>query len=87
VTIRDSHVLHAVDIMGEIPLRTLAQGLHNAVLEAEAEGVLDVGRDPAVMALGAFIAFHTHVDVATPSDYRTAVEACAERFNQPQVMQ
>jgi hypothetical protein len=87
MSMRDSHVLHAVNILGEISLRTLAQGLLDAVIETEAEGITDPGRDPAVMAFGAFIAFHTHCDVATASNYLDAIERCAERHAQPVVMQ
>jgi hypothetical protein len=87
MTVRDSHVLHAVEILGQIPLRTLAQGLLDAVVEAEVDGITDIAHDPAVMAFGAFVAFHTHCDVATASNYLDAVARCAERHAQPTVMQ
>jgi hypothetical protein len=87
MSMRDSHVLHAVDILGDIPLRTLAQGLVDACDEAEAEGIADVGKDPAVSVFGAFIAFHTHCDLMSPSDYRAAVDKCIERHNSPQIVQ
>lgn len=84
---RDSHVLHAHEILGEVPLKALAEGLVQAIEEAEAEGVTDPSRDPAVLIFGAFIAFHTHADVSTVGGYHQLIEHCRERFEQPKTMQ
>lgn len=87
MTTRDSHVLHAHEILGEIPLKALAAGLVQAIDEAEAEGVVDPSRDPAVLVFGAFIAFATHADVSTVGGYNQLIEDCRERFEQPRTMQ
>lgn len=84
---RDSHVVHAHEILGEVPLKTLAQGLVDAIEEAEAEGISDPSRDPAVLVFGAFIAFHTHADVSTVGGYMQLIDVCRERFESPRAMQ
>jgi len=84
---RDSHVLHLSEILGEVPFPMLAHGLVDAVVEAQVEGIDDPSRDPAVMLFGAFIAFHTHVDVNTVSGYNRLIELCRERYEATQVMQ
>lgn len=87
MAVRDSHVLHVSEILGEVPFGMLAQGLVDAIVEAECEGVEDPSRDPAVMVFGAFIAFHTHVDVNTRKGYLTLIEMCRERHEATQVLQ
>lgn len=85
--VRDSNVVHAHEILGEIPLKTLAQGLVDAISEAEVDGVEDPSRDPAVLVFGAFIAFHTHADVSTVKGYQDLIELCRLRHEQPRTMQ
>lgn len=87
MTIRDSHVIHAHEILGEVPLRTLAQGLIDALDEAEIDGVIDPSLDPAVLVFGAFIAFHTHADVSTVGGYNDLIEQCRARYEAPRTMQ
>jgi hypothetical protein len=87
MTIRDSHVVHAHDILGEIPLETLAAGLVQAIEEAKAEGIVDPSSDPAVQVFGAFIAFHTHADVSTVGGYYELIERCRERHETTRMMQ
>lgn len=87
MTVRDSNVVHAHEILGEVPLKTLAQGLVDAIDEAEAEGIQDPSRDPAVLVFGAFIAFHTHADVSTVGGYQDLIEACRQRYETPRTMQ
>ena len=87
MTIRDSHVLHAHEILGEVPLKALAEGLVQAIEEAEVDGVPDPSRDPAVLVFGAFIAFATHADVSTVGGYNQLIEHCRERYEQPRTMQ
>lgn len=84
---RDSNVVHAHEILGEIPLRALAQGLVDAIDEAVVDGVTDPSRDPAVLVFGAFIAFHTHADVSTVGGYMGLIEECHARYEQPRTMQ
>lgn len=59
----------------EQPLCVLAQHFADAVHQATAEG-FDAARDPAVMLMGAFIAFHTHSDVNTVSGYHQLLALC-----------
>lgn len=84
---RDSNVIHAHEILGEVPLKALAQGLVDAIAEAEVDGVEDPSRDPAVLVFGAFIAFHTHADVSTVGGYHDLIETCRQRYEQPRTMQ
>lgn len=84
---RDSNVIHACEILGEIPLRALAEGLVQALDEAEADGVENPASDPAVQVFGAFIAFHTHADVSTVGGYLEKIEQCRERYETPRTMQ
>lgn len=79
---RDSHVVHAHEILGEVPLKTLAEGLVKAIEEAEASGSPDPSRDPAVMVFGAFIAFHTHADIMSVGGYYELIDACRERYEE-----
>jgi hypothetical protein len=87
MAVRDSHVLHISEILGEVPFGMLAQGLVEAIIEAETEGIPDPSNDPAVMLFGAFIAFHTHADVNTVLGYKKLIELCRVRHETPQVPQ
>lgn len=87
MNVRDSNVIHAHEILGEVPLKALAQGLVDALEEAEVDGVSDPSRDPAVLVFGAFIAFHTHADVSTVGGYHDLIEMCRERYETPRTMQ
>lgn len=87
MNVRDSNVVHAHEIFGEIPLKALALGLVQALEEAEIDGVEDPSRDPAVLVFGAFIAFHTHADVSTIGGYLDKIEECRERYETARTMQ
>lgn len=87
MNVRDSNVIHAHEILGQIPLKALAEGLVSAIEEAEVDGVADPSRDPAVLVFGAFIAFHTHADVSTVAGYHELIEQCRERYETPRTMQ
>lgn len=86
MTQRDSHVVHAHEILGYVPLKVLAEGLVAAINESEAEGV-EPDRDPAVMLFGAFIAFHTHADVMHVRGYHDLIEQCQERHDRKEQIQ
>lgn len=87
MNVRDSNVIHAHEILGEVPLKALAQGLVDAIAEAEVDGVRDPSRDPAVLVFGAFIAFHTHADVSTVGGYNKLIEQCRIRYEAPRTVQ
>lgn len=50
------------------------------------EAELDPLQDPAVLVMGAFIAFHTNADVNSYGGYRRLIQRCADRdqFNKDQ---
>lgn len=87
MTVRDSNVLHIYEILGQVPFKMLAQGLVDAIEEAEVEGVQDPASDCAVMAFGVFIAFHTHVDVNTVQGYYKLLDLCRERHETQPILQ
>jgi hypothetical protein len=63
-------------------LPALAERFLSAVKEAEAEGQ-EPTVDPAVMLMGARIAFLTHADIGTNAMYRQLIdrcEACAQQL-------
>lgn len=80
--VRDSNVIHLSEVVGDVPFKMVAQGLLDAINEAEVEGIADPSRDPAVMLFGAYVAFHTHVDVNTVRGYHEQLELCRERQEQ-----
>lgn len=43
------------------------------------EAQLDPLQDPAVLVMGAFIAFHTNADVNSYGGYRRLIQRCADR--------
>lgn len=59
-------------------LPTLAHNFMLAVDQAVAEG-LPAESDPAVLVMGAFIAFQTHSDVNSTSGYRKLLTQCEGR--------
>lgn len=63
------------------PLRAVAEGLNYAVKEAEEAGV-NPSDDPAVLLLGAFVAFRTHADVNTVGGYRRLMALCEDRISE-----
>lgn len=64
------------------PLINLAAGFMLAMQQVTAEGV-DPQQDPAILILGAYIAFHTHADVNTNVGYRKLLNQCNERVERP----
>ena len=86
-SLRDHNALAIASAHGNMPLDILVCGLTAAIEEAKAEGITDLGRDPAIMAMAAFISFQTHTDTSTPSDYRAALERCAERLAERKILQ
>lgn len=67
------------------PLAEIARAFALAVEQTIAEGE-DAGNDPAVLVLGAYIAFHTHADVATAQGYYRLLALCEQRFfNAPEL--
>ena len=50
---------------------------YTAVLE---EAQLDPLQDPAVLVLGAFVAFHTNADINTYGGYRRLIKRCSDRI-------
>lgn len=75
---RFEYVLEAAFAPQEKPLRELVRQLSIAVEQVEAEGEHPT-KDPAVLILGAYVAFHTHADVNTASGYHRMLEMCAAR--------
>lgn len=61
------------------PLISLAAAFMLAVQQTLIEQA-DPGQDPAVLILGAYIAFHTHADVNTSKGYHELLAQCAERL-------
>ena len=61
-------------------LRTVAQALVEAIEEAEAEGQR-AEEDPAVLAIGAFVAFHTHSDVNSVRGFNHLLELSRNRLS------
>jgi hypothetical protein len=53
----------------------VATSLAEAVDEVTLEGG-DPTNDPAVLLLGAFVAFHTHADVNTTGGYHKLIDLC-----------
>lgn len=41
---------------------------------------VDYQDDPAVLVLGAFIAFHTHADINTHGGYKRLIQLCSDRI-------
>ena len=78
--IRFEHALNAATAPCEVTLSILARQLADAVEQVEAEGT-DPVDDPAVLLLGAFIAFHTHADVNTARGYHQLIHLCHERIH------
>jgi hypothetical protein len=76
---RFAHALDAAVAPEQISLLTLAKQFSLAVEQTEAEGE-DPARDPAVIVLGSFIAFHTHADVNTRGGYHELLGLCRHRF-------
>lgn len=55
------------------------------LVEAIDDVVLEGGRpedDPAVLLLGAFVAFHTHADINTVGGYHQLIEICHARVSE-----
>lgn len=84
-----SRFAYAIDVAQaplSSPIASLAKNFHEAVDQAEAEG-LDATTDPAVLLLGVYIAFHTHADVNTASGYHKLIAMCHDRIYNAQVPQ
>lgn len=62
-------------------LQSIVVKLNDAVTEAVADGIEPVN-DPAVLLLGAFVAFHTHADVNTVGGYRRLIGLCQASIEQ-----
>ena len=60
-------------------LPTISRMLVEAIDEVEAEGGRP-GDDPAVLVLGAFVAFHTHADVNTTTGFHRLLDLCHTRL-------
>lgn len=56
-------------------LHEIARALVEAIEEVETEGLEPV-HDPAVLILGAFVAFHTHSDVTSLKGFHRLLELC-----------
>ena len=69
------HALQAATSPGAPTLPWVATSLAQAVDEVVLEGGEPVN-DPAVLLLGAFVAFHTHADVNTVGGYHKLIELC-----------
>lgn len=76
---RFEFVLDAAFAPHQVPLPDLARQFSTALDQVQAEGA-DPTRDPAVLILGAFIAFHTHADVNTVGGYHRLLDLCAHRL-------
>lgn len=84
-----SRFAYAIDVASapmDFPIASLAKNFHEAVEQTEAEG-LNALNDPAVLLLGAYIAFHTHADVNTASGYHKLIAMCHDRIYNAQVPQ
>ena len=57
-----------------------AEALLDTTHEVMAEGGIPE-RDPAVIFIGAIVAFHVHADVALGSTYHNLIEQCQARIN------
>ena len=55
----------------------LLDGFNLALFGKSAQ--LDPLQDPAVLVMGAFIAFHTNADVNSYGGYRRLIQRCADR--------
>lgn len=62
-------------------LKQVAGQLVSAIDEVEAEGN-EPTNDPAVLILGAFVAFHTHADVNTRDGYHKLLDMCRARIEE-----
>lgn len=61
-----------------MPLSDVAQMLVNFIAECETEGMTSTAC-PAVMLLGAQLAFHCHADVGTEGFMPRLLQRCAEK--------
>lgn len=77
---RFEYVLSASPAPQDLPLIQLAAAFMLAVEQTVAEQ-LDPHTDPAVMILGAYIAFQTHADVNTQDGYYKLLEQCQTRLD------
>lgn len=75
---RFEYVLHASKAPQSPTLIDLARNFTHAVEQTVAEGE-QPSLDPAVLALGAFIAFHTHADVNSVAGYNRLIQLCEQR--------
>lgn len=72
----------ALQVAGDPPpLPALTKGLAQAVEEAIADGE-NPDACPAVMLLGAFVAFRTHADMNTVGGYRRLIDLCQDRIDE-----
>lgn len=83
---RFEYALHASIAPEQETLGDLARGLVSAIEQTEAEGQIALS-DPAVMVLGAYIAFHTHADVNSVKGYRQLLSLCEYRSLNPPELQ
>jgi hypothetical protein len=72
------YALEAARAPHQCSLMELAEGFYNAVAHVEAENG-DASRDPAVVVIGSFIAFHVHADVNTAKGYHELLSSCEQR--------
>lgn len=84
---RHEYVLKAA-VTGSIyePLINLARMFVHTLEQNEAEGT-DPMLDPATLVLGAFIAFRTHADINTMTEYQKLLAACELRVSSPRELQ
>jgi len=83
---RFEYVIQTSVAPGQEPLINITAALMLALVQLYAEN-LDPLQDPAVLILGAYIAFHTHADVNTNVGYRKLLEQCNDRIHNAPVMQ
>lgn len=76
---RFEYVLKAASAPHEQPLIQLAAAFMLAIEQTLIEQV-EPTNDPAVLILGAYIAFHTHADVNTSNGYHELLTRCAEHL-------
>lgn len=77
---RFAFVLDATTNPQQPTLHALAHAFADAVDSAAAEGAVP-DTDPAVLMMGALIAFRTHADVNTALGHRQLLHRCVQRLH------
>jgi hypothetical protein len=83
---RFEYALLAAGAPHEVPLVQLAAGFMLAVQQTLLENQ-HPQTDPAVLLLGAFIAFQTHADVNTNKGYHQLLGLCQDRLHNGPTLQ